>query len=64
MNISLSEIAVTLLIALLVIKPAQLPEAARALGRFVRFIQNQIGKIKEEVNGLLDAADKRDEPKK
>ena len=61
MNVSISEIIVILLIALLVIRPEQLPEVATTLGRFAKVIRNMFGKVKEEMNGLIDSADKSNE---
>lgn len=54
MNFSISEIVVILLIALLVIKPEQLPEVAFTLGRFVKTMQRMFGKIKTEMNDIID----------
>ena len=64
MNFSISEIIVILLIALLVVKPEQLPEVALTLGRFARSLRNMFGKVKEEMNGLIDSVDKPDERKR
>ncbi len=58
MNISISEILVVLLIALLVIKPEQLPEVAVTLGRFAKAIQNMFSKVKGEMNSFIDSVDK------
>lgn len=54
MNFSISELIVVLLIALLVIKPEQLPEVAFSLGRFVQYIRRSFTKIKSEMNELID----------
>lgn len=54
MNFSISEIVVILLIALLVIKPEQLPEVAFTLGKFVKTMQRMFGKIKTEMNEIID----------
>ncbi len=64
MNFSISEIIVILLIALLVIKPEQLPDVALTLGRFARSIQRMFAKVKDEMNGLIDSVDKPDERKR
>lgn len=61
MNISLSEIMLVLLIALLVIKPEQMPEVAQVLGRFVGSLRAMFAKIKTEVNGFIASAEKPDE---
>lgn len=48
MNISLSEILLILIVALLVIKPEHLPDFARKLGRWFSTIRQSILKIKNE----------------
>ena len=59
MNISITEIMLVLLVALLVIKPEQLPEVARTLGRLIQSLRRLFAKAKDEMNALLDqAADK------
>ena len=58
MNFSISEIIVILLIALLVIKPDQLPEVAHNLGRFVKTFRLLVTKFKNEMNGLLEKVEK------
>lgn len=63
MNVSISEIIVILLIALLVIKPEQLPDAALTLGRFAQSIRRLFAKVKKEMNGLIDSAEKTNERK-
>jgi Sec-independent protein translocase protein TatA len=62
-NFSISEIIVILLIALLVIKPDQLPDVAFSVGRFAKSIRRMFGKVKEEMNGLMDSVEKPDERK-
>lgn len=47
-DIGLAEIAVVLLIALAVIGPKQLPEAAQKLGIFVRNVRTFIATIRHE----------------
>lgn len=54
MNISLSEIILVLLIALLVVKPEQMPEAAKAMGRFIRWLQGMGARVKSEVHELIN----------
>jgi sec-independent protein translocase protein TatB len=49
MNISLSEILMVLLVALLVIKPERLPEVALTLGRWVKRFRLAVAKIKQEI---------------
>lgn len=58
---SISEILVVLLIALLVIKPEQLPEVAFTLGRFAQSIRRLFSKMKDEMNGFIDSVDKPNE---
>jgi sec-independent protein translocase protein TatB len=54
LNISLSEIVLILIIALLVIKPEQLPDAARNIGRFLKAIKNLFTQVKEQMNKLIE----------
>jgi Sec-independent protein translocase protein TatA len=58
LSFSISEIIVVLLIALLVIKPEQLPEVALTLGRFVKSMRRMFDKVKDEMNGLVDSVEK------
>ena len=64
MSFSISEVIVVVLIALLVIKPEQLPEVAFTVGRFAKSIKRMFGKVKEEMNGLVEAVEKPDEQKR
>ncbi len=63
MNFSISEILVILVIALLVIKPEQLPDVAFTLGRFTQSIRRMFAKVKDEMNGIMESVDKADERK-
>lgn len=54
MNFSISEILLILLIALLVIKPEQLPDVARTLGRAARTIRGMFAKFKDEMQDFID----------
>lgn len=54
MHISLSEILVILLVALLVIKPEHLPDAAFTLGRLIKWFRKTATKIKREIEEPLD----------
>jgi Sec-independent protein translocase protein TatA len=56
-NFSISEIIVILLIALLVIKPEQLPDVAFTLGKFAQTLKRMFAKVKEEVSGLVDSVE-------
>lgn len=58
MNISISEILVVLLVALLVIKPEQLPEVAVTVGRFAKSIRRLFTKVKDEMNEFIDPVEK------
>jgi Sec-independent protein translocase protein TatA len=49
---------VVLLIALLVVKPEQLPDVAHSLGRFVKSIRGIFAKVKNEMNELIDPIEK------
>jgi Sec-independent protein translocase protein TatA len=60
----MSEIIVILLIALLVIKPEQLPDVALTLGRFAKTIRRMFAKVKDEMNGFMDAVEKPVENKR
>jgi Sec-independent protein translocase protein TatA len=62
-NFSISEILVILVIALLVIKPEQLPDVAFTLGRFTQSIRRMFAKVKDEMNGIIESVDKADERK-
>lgn len=59
MNFSISEILLVLLIALLVVKPEQLPDVARTLGRLMRTVRGVYAKVKEEMDGLMDPVEKK-----
>lgn len=51
MNISLSEILVVLIVALVVIKPAQLPDVAFKLGRVAKQFRKGMNKLRRELDG-------------
>lgn len=61
MNVSLSEILVVVLIALLVVRPEKMPEVARTAGRFARSIRRLLAKVKDEMNDLIDPVEKTNE---
>jgi Sec-independent protein translocase protein TatA len=61
MNISLSEIILVLLIALIVVKPEQLPDAAFTLGRFFKAMRRLFHKMKAEVDHFVDGPKQSDE---
>jgi len=60
---SISEVALVLLIALIVIKPEQMPDVAFSLGRFAKTIRHMFAKVKDEMNGMMDTVEKSDERK-
>jgi sec-independent protein translocase protein TatB len=60
-NISLSEIIVVLVIALLVIRPEQMPDVARTLGRLLQTARRLMSKVKEEMHGLIEPTEKTNE---
>lgn len=64
MNFSFSEIIVVLVIALLVIKPEQLPDVAFTLGKFAKMIKRLLHSAKDEMNHLIDSVEKPDERKR
>lgn len=64
MNFSISEILLVLLIALIVIKPEQLPDAAFTLGRFTKTIRKMFAKVKDEMNGLIEPVTSSGEQKR
>lgn len=51
MHINLSEILLILLVALLVIKPEKLPDAAKIVGRFIKWMRHTASQIKDELDG-------------
>lgn len=61
MNVSLSELLVVVLIALLVVRPEKMPEVARTVGRFTRSIRRLLLKVKDEMNDLIDPVEKTNE---
>ena len=63
MNISISELLVVLLIALLVIKPEQLPDVAFTVGRFAQSLRRMFAKLKTEMDSLMETADHSNEQK-
>ncbi len=64
MNFSISEMIVILLIALLVIKPEQLPDVAFTLGRLAQSLRRMFSKVKNEMNGFIDSVEKPSEQKR
>lgn len=58
MHFSISEMILILLIALLVIKPEQLPDVAYTLGKFAKTVRSLFGKVKNEMDGLMESVEK------
>lgn len=58
MNFSISELIVIVLIALLVIKPEELPEVAHTIGKFTQSIRRMFAKVKNEMDGFIDSVEK------
>lgn len=55
MHFSISELVVILLVALLVIKPAHLPGAAKTLARGIRWFKSTSDKVKQEITDTLNS---------
>ena len=53
MNISLSEILLVLVVALVVIKPEQLPDVAFKLGRWAKQFRTGMTKLRREFDGTV-----------
>jgi len=53
-NISFWEILIILVVALIVIDPKRLPETAHAVGKWVRWLRNQVIGIKTDIQRELD----------
>lgn len=62
MNIHFSEILVILFVALLVIKPERLPTVAFTLGRWLRWAQGALNKIKKEALESFENDTKKNPP--
>lgn len=54
MNVSVSELIVILLIALLVIKPEQMPGIAFRVGQLTKKARQMMGKLKAEMGELYE----------
>lgn len=54
MHFNFSELALVLIIAVLVIKPNRLPDAARTMGRWFAWMRQTTKKIKQEMEKPLD----------
>lgn len=56
MSINFSEIIVIAVVALVAIKPEQLPELARKLGRFIGSTKRTISKFTDEIQKVTDSS--------
>lgn len=63
MHISFSEILVILLVALLVIKPEKLPDAAFTVGRWIKWFRQMTAKIKQEMEAPLEQLTRHEQRK-
>lgn len=63
MNISISEIILVVLIALIVVRPEQMPEVAQTVGRMIRGVRRLFANVKNEMQGLIEPIEKHDEQK-
>ncbi len=63
MNISISEIILVVLIALIVVRPEQMPEVAQTVGRMIRGVRRLFANVKNEMQGLIEPIEKHDERK-
>lgn len=53
MNISISEILLVLIVALVVIKPEQLPDVAFKLGQWAKQLRKGMTKLRQELDGTV-----------
>lgn len=51
MSFSISEIMVVLVVALVVIKPEQLPDVAYKLGKWAKQVRSTMHKLRREIDG-------------
>lgn len=58
---SISELIVIFLIAMLVIKPEQLPDLAFNFGRLTKMVRGMFSKFKTDMNDLLGSIEKTNE---
>ena len=54
MSISISEIAVVLVVALVVIKPEQLPDVAFKLGKWAKQLRGTLNTLRREIDGTVN----------
>ena len=63
MSVSFGEIALVVLIALLVVKPEQLPEVALMAGRLFKSSRRFLNTMKGNMNQLIDSIEQTNERK-
>jgi sec-independent protein translocase protein TatB len=63
MHITFSEILLILVVALIVIKPQQLPQVARTLGQWFRWMRQTSTRIQQEIQRPLDLFSYEDQQK-
>jgi sec-independent protein translocase protein TatB len=56
LDLSPDKLAMLALVALVVLGPNRLPQAARSLGRFVATMRSMTSTFREEVSGALDSS--------
>lgn len=56
MNVSLSELVMVVVVALLVLKPEQLPEVAKMIGKATKMARQLFRKMKNEMTEWVDKA--------
>ena len=61
MSFSISEIMLIVVIAMLVIKPEQLPEAAYTLGQFTKSIRKMFTKVQNEMHHMIDSVETKND---
>jgi Sec-independent protein translocase protein TatA len=62
-NINLSEILLVLIVALVVIKPEQLPSVAFKLGRWSKQVRSGMNKLRRELDGTVSQLNEEVSPK-
>lgn len=64
MSINLSEVLVVLVVALLVLKPEQLPGAAFKLGKWTKSLRGTMTKLRRELDGTVTQLSQEVSPEK
>ncbi len=63
-GIGFQELILIMIIAIIVLGPKRLPEAARTLGKFFREFKSAVDEVKESVNTDLTSIVQEEKPKK